>query len=49
MAIAIIRRTSSIRAYFEEMGKQLKFISKPEGKGGQDVTAAYLYDLSMIK
>ncbi len=39
----------SIRVYLESMGKQLKVISKPEGKGGQQVAAAYLYDLSITK
>jgi len=33
----------------ESMGKQLKVISKPEGKVGQDLAAAYLYDLSITK
>jgi len=37
----------SIRVYLETMGKQLKVISKPENEKGQDVAAAYLYDLSI--
>ncbi len=41
--------TDSIRVYLESMGKQLKVISKPEGKVGQDLAAAYLYDLSITK
>ena len=39
----------SIRVYLDNMGQQLKVISKPEGKTGQDVSAAYLYDLSIEK
>jgi hypothetical protein len=37
----------SIRVYLQTIGKQLKVISKPEGGEGQDLAAAYLYDLSI--